>query len=148
MSHGNLRQNHQQSHLCQGQGSFLYTPRYDTRTFVPTEKFDFISGVEFPDGKASICSGSDPQCVITNLSYLDFDETSKKMSLASNHPGVDVESIKESTGFDLIISKDITETKPPSIREIKLLREKVDPLSIRKLNVLDQINQLKSFPVC
>lgn len=58
------------------------------------------------------------------------------MRLASNHPGVDVEIIKESTGFDLIISKDIKETKPPSIREIKLLREKVDPLSIRKLEAL------------
>ena len=117
-------------------GSFLYTPRHDKRTFVPTEKLDFISGVGFPDGKHSVCGGAGPQCVITNLAYLDFDETSKKMRLASNHPGVDVERIKESTGFDLIISKDIKETKPPSIREIKLLREKVDPLSIRKLEAL------------
>jgi len=117
-------------------GSFLYTPRHDKRTFVPTEKLDFISGVGFPDGKHSVCGGAGPQCVITNLAYLDFDETSKKMRLASNHPGVDVESIKESTGFDLIISKNIKETKPPSIREIKLLREKVDPLSIRKLEAL------------
>ena len=117
-------------------GSFLYTPRHDKRTFVPTEKLDFISGVGFPDGKHSVCGGAGPQCVITNLAYLDFDETSKKMRLASNHPGVDVESIKESTGFDLIISKNIKETKLPSIREIKLLREKVDPLSIRKLEAL------------
>jgi glutaconate CoA-transferase subunit B len=116
-------------------GSFLYTPRHDKRTF-PTEKLDFISGVGFPGGKHSVCGGAGPQCVITNLAYLDFDETSKQMRLASNHPGVDVESIKESTGFDLIISKDIKETEPPSIREIKLLREKVDPLSIRKLEAL------------
>ena len=117
-------------------GSYLYTPRHDKRTFIPTEKLDFISGVGFPEGKHSVCGGAGPQCVITNLAYLDFDETSKKMRLASNHPGVDVESIKESTGFDLIISKDIKETEPPSIREIKLLREKVDPLSIRKLEAL------------
>ena len=32
-------------------GSFLYTPRYDTRTFVPTEKLDFVSGVGFPKGE-------------------------------------------------------------------------------------------------
>ncbi len=117
-------------------GSFLYTPRHDIRTFVPTEKLDFISGVGFPDGNPSICGGAGPQCVITNLAYLDFDEITKKMRLTSNHPGIDVESIKESTGFDLIISKNIKETKPPLIREIKLLREKVDPLSIRKLEVL------------
>jgi acyl CoA:acetate/3-ketoacid CoA transferase beta subunit len=117
-------------------GSFLYTPRHDKRTFVPTENLDFISGVGFPNGKYSVCGGAGPQCVITNLAYLDFDETSKKLRLVSNHPGVDVESIKESTGFDLIISKNIKETKPPTIREIKLLREKVDPLSIRKLEAL------------
>ncbi len=117
-------------------GSFLYTPRHDIRTFVPAEKLDFISGVGFPDGKPSMCGGAGPQCVITNLAYLDFDETSKKMRVTSSHPGVEVESIKESTGFDLIISKNIKETKPPSITEIKLLREKVDPLNIRKLEVL------------
>ncbi|MFX1269536.1 MAG: CoA-transferase, partial [Promethearchaeota archaeon] len=58
-------------------GSFLYTPRHNTRTFVPTEKLDFISGVGFPNGKHSICGGSGPQCVITNLAYLDFDDVSK-----------------------------------------------------------------------
>ncbi|TFG16234.1 MAG: hypothetical protein EU533_09210, partial [Promethearchaeota archaeon] len=47
-------------------GSFLYTPRHDVRTFVPSEKLFFISGVGFPEGKQSICGGIGPQCVITN----------------------------------------------------------------------------------
>ena len=34
------------------------------------------------------------------------------------------------------IDKDLMETKPPTVKEISLLREKVDPLSIRKLEVL------------
>jgi len=117
-------------------GSFLYTPRHDTRTFVPTEKIDFISGVGFPDGKGSICGGSGPQCVITNLAYLDFDDNTKRIKLGSNHPGVDLETVKESTGFELIIPNKLKETVPPTIKEIRLLREKVDPLNIRKLEVL------------
>jgi acyl CoA:acetate/3-ketoacid CoA transferase beta subunit len=117
-------------------GSFLYTPRHDTRTFVPTENLFFISGVGFPDGKPSICGGSGPQCIITNLAYLDFDVTSKRMKLASIHPKIDIKSVKESTGFELLIAKDLRETKPPTVNEIKKLREKVDPLSIRKLEVL------------
>jgi len=117
-------------------GSFLYTPRHDTRTFVPTEKLDFISGVGFPDGKPSICGGSGPQCVITNLAYLDFDDDTKRMKLGSIHPGVDLETVKESTGFELIIPDKLKETVPPTLKEIKLLREKVDPLNIRKLEVL------------
>jgi len=117
-------------------GSFLYTPRHDTRTFVPTEKLDFISGVGFPDGKTSICGGSGPQCVITNLAYLDFDDDTKSMKLGSIHPGVDLEALKDSTGFELIIPNELKETLPPTIKEIQLLREKVDPLNIRKLEVL------------
>ncbi|MBY8985728.1 MAG: hypothetical protein KGD65_11705 [Candidatus Lokiarchaeota archaeon] len=117
-------------------GSFLYTPRHDTRTFVPTEKLDFISGVGFPDGKSSICGGAGPQCVITNLACLDFDNDTKSMKLGSNHPGVNLETVKESTGFELIIPNELKETIPPTIKEIKLLREKVDPLNVRKLEVL------------
>ena len=117
-------------------GSFLYTPRHDTRTFVPSEKLDFISGVGFPEGKPSICGGSGPQCVITNLAYLEFDDRSKKMKLGSIHPGVDLKIIKESTGFELITPNELKETIPPTMKEIKLLREKVDPLNIRKLEVL------------
>ncbi|MFX1275961.1 MAG: CoA-transferase subunit beta [Promethearchaeota archaeon] len=117
-------------------GSFLYTPRHDIKTFVPTEKLDFISGVGFLDGKNSICGGSGPQCMITNLAYLNFDEKTKKMRVESIHPGVELDTVKESTGFALIIPKDLKKTKPPTVKEIDLLRKKVDPLSIRKLEVL------------
>ncbi len=129
-------------------GSFLYTPRHDTKTFVPTEKLFFISGVGFPEGKPSICGGLGPQCVITNLAYLNFDKTSKRMRLGTIHPKIDIETVKDSTGFDLIIPKDLKETKPPTVKEIKLLREKVDPLNIRKLEVLagqereDSLNEI------
>ena len=117
-------------------GSFLYTPRHDKRTFVPTEDLFFISGVGFPEGKPSICGGSGPQCVITNLGYLDFEEKSKRMRISTIHPEIDIETVKESTGFELVIPQNLKETKPPTVKELKLLREKVDPLRIRKLEVL------------
>jgi acyl CoA:acetate/3-ketoacid CoA transferase beta subunit len=117
-------------------GSFLYTPRHDTRTFVPTEKMSFISGVGFPDGKPSICGGSGPQCVITNLGYLDFEEKSKRMRISTVHPGINLKIVKDATGFELVIPENLKETKPPTIKELKLLREKVDPLNIRQLEVL------------
>ncbi|MFX0073817.1 MAG: CoA-transferase subunit beta [Candidatus Hermodarchaeota archaeon] len=117
-------------------GSFLYTPRHDSRTFVPTEKLDFISGVGFPGGKPSICGGAGPQSVITNLAYLDFDEKTRRMRLASSHSGVDINDIIKSTGFELVIPEKVQETKPPTIEEINVLRNKVDPLNIRKLEIL------------
>ncbi len=117
-------------------GSFLYTPRHDTRTFVPTENLFFISGVGFPEGISSICGGSGPQCMITNLAYLIFDKETKKMKIGTIHPEVDIETVINSTGFELIIPKVLKETQPPTYEEISLLREKVDPLGIRKLEVL------------
>ena len=117
-------------------GSFLYTPRHDSRTFVPTEKLDFVSGVGFPDGKPSICGGAGPQCVISNLAYMDFDGKTKRMRLVSIHPGVDIDKVKESTGFELIIPENVQETNPPTVKEINALRKKVDPLKIRKLEIL------------
>jgi hypothetical protein len=80
--------------------------------------------------------GAGPQCVITNLAYLNFDKKTKRMKLQNIHPGVSIEQVKDSTGFDLMIDKNLKETNPPTVEEIKLLREKVDPLSIRKLEVL------------
>ena len=115
-------------------GSFLYIPRHDTRTFVP--KVDFISGVGFSDGKPSICGGSGPQCVITNLAYLSFDKGSKRIKIGTIHPGVTLEEVRESTGFELLVHEGIKETIPPTEEEINILRNKVDPLGIRKLEVL------------
>jgi acyl CoA:acetate/3-ketoacid CoA transferase beta subunit len=115
-------------------GSFLYVPRHDTRAFVP--KIDFVSGVGFPDGKPSICGGSGPQCVMTNLAYLTFDDETKRMKVGTIHPGIKLEEIRKSTGFELIVSEGIRETIPPTEEEINILRNKVDPLGIRKLEVL------------
>ncbi len=117
-------------------GSFLYTPRHDIRTFVPTENLDFISGVGYPNGQPSICGGAGPQCVITNLAYLVFDDKTKRMKIGTIHPGIDLETIKNSTGFEIIIPDKLNDTIPPTVKEIKLLREKVDPLGIRKLEIL------------
>ena len=114
-------------------GQFLYTPRHDNRTFVSSEKLFFISGVGFPEGKESICGGAGPQCMITNLAYLTFEEETKKMQIETLHPDVELTEVLESTGFDLITPPNFGITKAPTVKEIELLRMKADPLGIRKL---------------
>ncbi|MBD3196940.1 MAG: hypothetical protein GF317_17945 [Candidatus Lokiarchaeota archaeon] len=117
-------------------GSFLYTPRHNKRTFVPSEDLYFISGVGFKEGKLSCCGGSGPKCVVTDLAFLEFEESSKRMKLSSIHPDVNIEKIRDSTGFELIIPEKLETTVPPTVEELELLRKKVDPLNIRKLEVL------------
>jgi len=121
-------------------GQHLYVTRHDKRTFVPAEKLYFRSGVGFVDGSRPLIEygliGGGPKCVITDLAYLDFNKKKRRMQIKTMHSGVSVDQIQENTGFELLKAPDLKETKPPTEDEIRILREKVDPLGIRKLEVL------------
>ena len=58
------------------------------------------------------------------------------MRLVSVHPGVDVERVKAKTGFEIEIEEPIKITESPSAEDLKLLRESIDPLGIRKLELM------------
>jgi hypothetical protein len=96
--------------------------------------------VGFVDGEHPLIDygliGVGPRCVITDLAYLDFDPEQRRMRIKTVHPGVTAEDVQKNTGFELLEAPDLTETVPPTEKEIQLLREKVDPLGIRKLEIL------------
>ena len=58
------------------------------------------------------------------------------MRLRSLHPGVSLRRAQAKTGFELITPDDIPETEPPSERELRLLRQEIDPLGVRALETL------------
>ena len=45
------------------------------------------------------------------------------MRLSALQPGVSVGQVREQTGFELLVSDEITELTPPSAEEIALYRE-------------------------
>jgi len=97
------------------------------------ERCDYITSpgwIDGPDGRkqAGLPWGG-PSAVITTLGVLRFDEHTKRAYLASYHPGVTREQVKERTGFELDVSR-AKETTPPTEFEIRVLREKVDPEGI------------------
>ena len=49
------------------------------------------------------------------------------MRLAATHPGVTVQEVVENTGFELIIPENVPVNAPPSMEELRLLREEIDP---------------------
>ena len=110
-------------HIC------LYVPRHSRITFV--EELDFVSGMgHVPHRKR----GRGAIYLITDLGQ--FDWANGRMRLTSTHPGVTVEDVQKKTGFELEIAPDVHETPPPSDEEIRLLREVIDPLGVRKLETL------------
>lgn len=116
----------------------LYVPRHDKRCFTP--KIDFVSGVGFLDGKTTReqmgFPGKGPYHIITDLAVLGFDEKTRRMKVISLHPGVTRKEIQEKTGFELIIPEDTPTTEPPTKEQIRIIREEIDPLNIRRLEFL------------
>ena len=68
--------------------------------------------------------------MITQLAVMGFEPTTKRMKLISVHPGVTVNDVQQNTGFELITPGTVSRTEPPSVNELNLLREEIDPAGI------------------
>lgn len=96
------------------------------------EKLDYITSPGYLDGspdarwKAGLV-GRGPYRVITTKAILGFDEQTRRMKLVATLPGETVQSIQDATGFELLISGDVYEFEPPTVEEIRLIREVIDP---------------------
>ncbi len=106
--------------------SVLYTAAHTPRTLV--ERVDFVSGPGHPSSPAEkrAYRGYGPSLVVTPLATLDFDEESRRMRLATLHPGVTEAEVRAATGFDLPSGAPLGETPAPTERELELLRQ-IDP---------------------
>jgi acyl CoA:acetate/3-ketoacid CoA transferase beta subunit len=107
----------------------LYIPRHSRVTFVP--QLDFCSGLGHNSARKH---GTGPRYLVTDLGQFDFQ--SGKMRVTSIHPGVTIEKIQAHTGFELEVSPDVMVTPQPTEDEINLLRDEIDPLNIRQLEML------------
>jgi acyl CoA:acetate/3-ketoacid CoA transferase beta subunit len=108
---------------------YLYVPRHSRVTFV--EKVDFVSGLgHVPHRKR----GAGVKYLISDLGQ--FDWVDGRMRLTHYHPSVSIEQIRKKTGFELMVAPDVHETPAPTDEEIRLLREDIDPLGVRKLEML------------
>jgi len=106
--------------------------RQDRYRFVET--LDFLTTPGYLRGGDSreeigLPRNSGPYRVITQLGVYGFDRDTKEMMLLSIHPGVKIEDIQKNSSFNIIIPEKITETKPPSKRELDILKE-IDPTGI------------------
>jgi hypothetical protein len=55
------------------------------------------------------------------------------MRLKSVHPGITVDQVQNATGFELLIADEpVPETMSPTIEQIRLIREEIDPDGMRK----------------
>jgi len=100
------------------------------RSFV--EKIDFLTTPGFLTGpgareRAGLPRGGGPYRVITQLAVYDFDPATCRMRLFSLHPGVTVDDVRASSGFEIGIPESYGQSPTPTAEELRLLREVIDP---------------------
>jgi acyl CoA:acetate/3-ketoacid CoA transferase beta subunit len=110
-------------HMC------IYVPRHSRAVFVPA--LDWCSGLGHDPARKA---GSGPRYLVSDLGQ--FDWANGRMRLITTHSGVTVERIQAKTGFELDIAPDLHETPPPTAEDIRLLRDEIDPLGVRRLETL------------
>ncbi len=109
---------------------YIITP-HQTRRF--PEKVDFRTSAGFLGGRSERTSkgvrGGGPQAVVTDLGILEPDETGE-LILTRLHPDKTVEQACQNTGWELKVADKLTVTQPPTEKELRILREELDPNGI------------------
>ena len=76
--------------------------------------------------------------VVTNLCVLDFGGPGHTMRLVSVHPGVTVDEVRAASGCEIHAESEIPETRTPTLEELVLVREVLDPRGLREREVPPQ----------
>jgi glutaconate CoA-transferase subunit B len=106
-------------------GRIFITMSHSKRGFV--EKLDFITSLGYGKGgddrKKLGVTTDGPTKVITDLCVLEPDPATKELAVASLHPGVTREQVTAATGWKIKFADKVSETPPPTDKELKVLRE-------------------------
>jgi len=73
--------------------------------------------------------------VVSNLGVFDFGGPDHRMRALSLHPGVGASDVRDATSFEVYGLDEADETRTPSDDEVHLIREVIDPKSLRDTEV-------------
>jgi glutaconate CoA-transferase subunit B len=104
--------------------------RLKKRAFV--ERLDFRTSAGHLDGgrgaRAALgMPGSGPQLIVTDKATFRFAADTGEMYLSTVHPGVTVEEVQAEVSWPLKVGRHLQVTEPPSVEELRLIREQLDP---------------------
>jgi acyl CoA:acetate/3-ketoacid CoA transferase beta subunit len=110
-----------------------WVPNHSTRSFV--EHVDMVSGIGYERAARAgdwIGRHHEIRVVVSNKAVLDFDTPERSMRLRSVHPGVTVQDVVASTGFELVVPDGVPDTRRPTPEELHLIRDVLDPTGLRR----------------
>jgi acyl CoA:acetate/3-ketoacid CoA transferase beta subunit len=109
-----------------------WVPRHSRRVFV--EHVDIVAGVGYDRADGAAARFHDVYRVVSDLGVFGFDTPDHRMRLVSCHPGVTVDEVAEATSFELVTAG-AGDTRTPAADELRLIREVLDPASLRDREV-------------
>jgi glutaconate CoA-transferase subunit A len=71
--------------------------------------------------------------LVTDLCVFALDRESRELVVIETFPGVTRERIAEATGFPVRFASECTELPPPNRAALQVLRERIDPFGLRRL---------------
>ena len=118
-----------------------WVPKHSSRVFV--EQVDIVSGVGRTRAEAAGPAATrfhGVHRVVSDLGVFDFDGPGHTMQFVSVHPGVTVEDVQAASSFEIALpdsggSGGVPQTRDPSPGELMLIREMLDPKSLRDREV-------------
>ncbi|WP_299576540.1 CoA-transferase subunit beta [uncultured Williamsia sp.] len=112
-----------------------WVAKHSARVF--TETVDIVSGVGYDnvDPSNPAFRFLNIHRVVTNLGVFDFGGPGHTFRALSLHPGVTADEVAENTGFEVAGLADAGETRAPTDEELSLIRETIDPTSLRDKEV-------------
>ncbi len=96
----------------------LFAPEHSKRVLV--DRVEFISA---PGGSPpEVHRPGGPKALVTGKCKMSFDASAKRFTLVSTHPGISVEEVRDTTGFDFDVADDVAVTPLPDKGRLALLR--------------------------
>ena len=101
--------------IAQNAKSVFVIMRQSQRSFV--ERLDFTTS-----------RGEKVRVIVTDLGI--YHMADGEMRLDSLHPGVTLEQVRSSTGWEVAVAPSVAETPAPTSDELRLIREELDPAGV------------------
>jgi acyl CoA:acetate/3-ketoacid CoA transferase beta subunit len=115
-----------------------WVPRHSPRVFV--ERVDIVSGVgpqRARQAGPAAARFNDIHRIVSNLGVFDVGGPGDTLRLLSVHPGVAVDDVREASGCEIHVTGEVEESRAPTMEELIMIREVLDPQGLRFKEVPD-----------
>jgi glutaconate CoA-transferase, subunit A len=113
----------------------IYIPRQDPRNTVPA--VEVISARrDWADAALRRSFGLTPGKIefVTDYGIMSPNPATGRLEIAALHPGRNVEQFRAACGFAIDARDELRTTVAPTVEQLHLLRQQIDPLGVRKLD--------------